>query len=138
MNCWLPILFWSIVNLVALVTTNITVKLNWILVWPIILLNYFMQLVSFCTPWKHQKTLFSGSLEREQWYEMGLRSHPRKSSFSGCTFSGCTRLHIFCLKWINVRKTRASYLNTWFCFTWRMFFYPTGMTRWKWKLYENL
>ena len=35
----------------------------------------FMPLVSFNTPWKHQKTkrflIFSGGTERDQWYEMG-------------------------------------------------------------------
>ena len=38
-------------------------------------LTYFIPLVSFYTPWKHQKTsgflIFSGDTEREQWYEMG-------------------------------------------------------------------
>ena len=40
-----------------------------------------MLLVSFYTPWKHQKTrdilIFSGGIEGEQWYEIGnhLLSH---------------------------------------------------------------
>ena len=39
------------------------------------LLTYFMPLVSFYTPWKHQKTsgflMFSGGIERDQWHEIG-------------------------------------------------------------------
>ena len=35
------------------------------------LLTYFMQLVSFYTPWKHQKTrgflMFAGGVERDKW-----------------------------------------------------------------------
>ena len=34
-----------------------------------------MQLVSFYTPWKHQKApaflMFSEGIERDQWHEMG-------------------------------------------------------------------
>ena len=36
-----------------------------------------MSLVSFYTPWKHQKTkdfpMFSGGIERDQWDEIGQR-----------------------------------------------------------------
>ena len=38
------------------------------------LLTHFMSLVSFNTPWKHQKTfgfLFSEGIERDQYHEMG-------------------------------------------------------------------
>ena len=39
------------------------------------LLTHLMPLVSFYTPRKHQKTfgflMFSGGLEKDQWYEMG-------------------------------------------------------------------
>ena len=39
------------------------------------LLAHFMPLVSFDTPWKHQKTkgfpMFSGGIESDQWHEMG-------------------------------------------------------------------
>ena len=35
------------------------------------LLTYFMQLVSFYNPWKHQKTrgflMFTGGVERDKW-----------------------------------------------------------------------
>ena len=38
-------------------------------------LNHFMPLISFDTPWKHQKTrgfpMFSGGIKRDQWHEMG-------------------------------------------------------------------
>ena len=38
-------------------------------------LTHFMPLISFYTPWKHQKTsdflMFSGGIERDQWDEMG-------------------------------------------------------------------
>ena len=38
-------------------------------------LTHFMSLVSFDTPWKYQETfgflMFSGDIERDQWYEMG-------------------------------------------------------------------
>ena len=34
-----------------------------------------MPLISFDTPWKHQKTrgfmMFSGGIKRDQWHEMG-------------------------------------------------------------------
>ena len=33
-----------------------------------LLLTHFMLLVSFDTPWKHQKTF--GDIERDQWHEM--------------------------------------------------------------------
>ena len=40
-----------------------------------ICVTHFIPLVSFYTPWKHQKTrgflMFSGGLERDQWHEMG-------------------------------------------------------------------
>ena len=39
------------------------------------ILTHFMPLISFYTPWKHQKTygclMFSGDIERDQWHEMG-------------------------------------------------------------------
>ena len=39
-------------------------------------LTDFMPMVSFYTPWKHQKTsgflMFSGAIERDQWHKMGL------------------------------------------------------------------
>ena len=38
-------------------------------------LTHFMSLVSFNTPWKHQKTssflMFSGGIQKDQWREMG-------------------------------------------------------------------
>ena len=38
-------------------------------------LTHFMPLVSFDTPWKHQKTsdffMFSGGVERDKWHETG-------------------------------------------------------------------
>ena len=38
-------------------------------------LIHFMPLISFDTPWKHQKTsgflMFSGGMKRDQWHEMG-------------------------------------------------------------------
>ena len=38
-------------------------------------LTQYMPLVSFYTPWKHQKTkgflMFPGVIERHQWHEMG-------------------------------------------------------------------
>ena len=38
-------------------------------------LTHFMSLISFQTPWKHQKTrsflLFSGGIKSDQWHEMG-------------------------------------------------------------------
>ena len=35
-------------------------------------MNHFVQLVSFHTPWKHQKTRgFLGGIARDQWDEMG-------------------------------------------------------------------
>ena len=41
------------------------------------LLTHFMPLVSFDTPWKHQKTegflMFSGAIEWDQWHEMGQK-----------------------------------------------------------------
>ena len=37
--------------------------------------KYFMPLISFDTPWKHQKTkgflIFSEGIKRDQWHEMG-------------------------------------------------------------------
>ena len=40
-----------------------------------LLLTHFMPLVSFDTPWKHQRTkgflMFSGGIEKDQWHEMG-------------------------------------------------------------------
>ena len=37
-------------------------------------LTHFMPLISFHTPWKHQKTrgflMFSGGIKRDQWHEM--------------------------------------------------------------------
>ena len=39
------------------------------------MLTYFMSLISFDTPLKHQKArgfvMFSGGIIRDQWYEMG-------------------------------------------------------------------
>ena len=47
----------------------------------LILLTHFMPLVSFCIPWKHQKTsgflMFSGGIERYQWHEMDVASIPQ-------------------------------------------------------------
>ena len=44
-------------------------------IWITQFFTYFMPLVSFDTPWKHQKTnaflMFSGGVERDQWHEMG-------------------------------------------------------------------
>ena len=37
----------------------------------VVLLTYFMPLVSFCAPRKHQLFLFSEGAERAQWHEMG-------------------------------------------------------------------
>ena len=38
-------------------------------------LTHFVPLISFDTPWKHQKTsgflMFSGGITRDQWHEMG-------------------------------------------------------------------
>ena len=38
-------------------------------------LTHFMPLISFDTPWKHQKTsglqTFSGGIKTDQWHEMG-------------------------------------------------------------------
>ena len=38
-------------------------------------LTHFIPLISFDTPWKHQKTrgfrMFSGAIKRDQWHEMG-------------------------------------------------------------------
>ena len=46
--------------------------------WICIFLIHFMQLVSFYTPWKHQKTfgflIFLGSIVGDQWHEMGLEA----------------------------------------------------------------
>ena len=44
--------------------------------WNMVLsLTHFMSLVSFDTPWKHQKNkdfhMFSEGIERDQWHEMG-------------------------------------------------------------------
>ena len=40
---------------------------------------YFMALVSFYTPWKHQKawgfSMFFGGIKRSQWHDMGLTDH---------------------------------------------------------------
>ena len=55
-------------------------KANWIFeelsnLYLIVFLTHFMPLISFDTPWKHQKTrgflMFSGGLKRVQWHEMG-------------------------------------------------------------------
>ena len=46
-------------------------------------LTHIMPLVSFDTPWKHQKTfgfLFSGGIERDQWHEMGYRKSVQNKS----------------------------------------------------------
>ena len=47
------------------------------------ILTCFIPLFPFCTPWKYQKTrgflIFSGGVEREQWYEIGyclVGKHP--------------------------------------------------------------
>ena len=40
-------------------------------------LTHFMLLISFDTPWKHQKTkdflMFSGGIKRDQWHEIQIR-----------------------------------------------------------------
>ena len=42
---------------------------------PLFTLSHFMPLISFCNPWKHQKIrvfpMFSRSIDREQWHQMG-------------------------------------------------------------------
>ena len=48
-------------------------------------LAHFMQLVLFCTPWKHQKSssflMFSGGIERYQWHEIKRLSKTPKDFF---------------------------------------------------------
>ena len=48
-------------------------------------LIHFMSLVSFYTPWKHQKSsvflTFWGVVERDQWHEIGLYDLIRESSY---------------------------------------------------------
>ena len=52
-----------------------------------------MPLISFDTPWKHQKTrgfmMFSGGIKRDQWHEMGevnvLQADKHESLLQGDT-----------------------------------------------------
>ena len=48
---------------------------KWFLSNQISVLTHFMPLISFDTPWKHQKTrgflILSGGIKRDQWHEMG-------------------------------------------------------------------
>ena len=52
-----------------------------------------MPLISFDTPWKHQKTrgfmMFSGGIKRDQWHEMGevnvLQADKHESFLQGDT-----------------------------------------------------
>ena len=52
-----------------------------------------MPLISFDTPWKHQKTrgfmMFSGGIKRDQWHEMGevnvLQADKHESLLKGDT-----------------------------------------------------
>ena len=42
-------------------------------------LTHFVPLISFDTPWKHQKTrsflMFSGGIKRDQWHEIGWKKN---------------------------------------------------------------
>ena len=55
---------------------------------------HFIPLVSFHTPWKHQKTrgffMFSGGIEWDQWHEIGYSKHDKVILASGLYQSpGC-------------------------------------------------
>ena len=56
-------------------------------------LTYFIPLVSFYTPWKHQKTsgflIFSGDIEREQCMEWVKWNVHRKITFEATKQSNC-------------------------------------------------
>ena len=59
---------------VSIVKDSMVLKHTIKAIWPKFRLTHFMQLASFDTPWKHQKTIgflmFSGGAERDQLHEM--------------------------------------------------------------------
>ena len=67
----LPNVFTSFASILQLSIQSLFLWLGYLI--------HFMQLVSFYSPWKHQKTrgflMFSEGIERDLWHEMGLSEH---------------------------------------------------------------
>ena len=73
--CYLQTVFWKCCGWVKQAIMLNQSFLGFKLLQYILPLTHFMPLISFDTPWKHQKIrgfmMFSGGIKRDQWHEMG-------------------------------------------------------------------